>query len=398
MHQHDPAPRRPLTGAELRAALFFAFGMVVLLTADMFNDWSPGKLSMLFVVLAWLPMLVIHELGHALVARLVGWDVIEVVIGYGPELARFRLGRTLVALRAVPIEGHVLPTPRARKHARLKSALVYAGGPAAELITIVAIGALLGCDVLFSPATDLSVIALQSVALVAAIGVVLNLAPHAMSGAPSDGLGILVSFGLSQATLEFRLALPYMAGAARELDCNAAQAAQALVRQGLALHPENVPLMIMLARCVVATGDIERGLSILEELRTREGLAEAFETERLHAAAAAVLESGDRAWLENAADAARAAVERAPLQPEYLLTLGAVQLELCQLPRAHETLQAAYRLAREPLLEDRCLSYLAAVAHARGQDEQAQLFARALQSRTQSARLLARVQGWAVGS
>jgi len=52
------------------------------------------------------------------------------------------------------------------------------------------------------------------------------------------------------------------------------------------------------------------------------------------------------------------------------------------------------RLAREPLLEDRCLSYLAAVAHARGQDEQAQLFARALLSRTQSARLLARVQGW----
>lgn len=394
MQPDDPAPRRPLTSAEVRAALSFAVGMLVLLTADMFNDWSPAKLSMLFVVLAWLPMLVIHELGHALVARLVGWDVLEMVIGYGPELARFRVGKTLVALRAVPIEGHVLPTPREHRRAQLKSALVYAGGPLAELLTIVGIGALLGFDVLFSRATDMSVIALQSVALVAAIGVVLNLAPHAMSGAPSDGLGILLSCSLSPAAIEFRLALPYIAGATRELDCNDAAAAHALVREGLLRHPENVPLLIMLARCEVAIGDIDRGLSRLEELRTRDGLAESFETERLHAAAAAVLESGDRAWLENAAQAARAAVERAPLQPEYLLTLGAVQLELSQLARAHETLQAAYRLAREPLLEDRCLSYLAAVAHARGQDEQAQLFARALLARTQSARLLARVQGW----
>jgi tetratricopeptide (TPR) repeat protein len=394
MHPDDPAPPKPLSAAEVRAAMSFAVGMLVLLSADMLNDWGPGKLSMLFVVLAWLPMLVIHELGHALVARLVGWDVLEMVIGYGPELARFRVGATLVALRAVPIEGHVLPTPRQRKHARLKSSLVYAAGPLAELLTILAIGALLGFDVLFSRSTDLSVIALQSVALVAAIGVVLNLAPHAMSGAPSDGLGILLSFSLSQAALEFRLALPYMSGAARELDCNDARAAHALVQQGLAQHPENVPLLITLARCEVAIGDVDRGLARLEELRTREGIAEAFETERLHAAAAAVLESGDRAWLENAAEAAHAAVERAPLQPEYLLTLGAVQLELSQLSRANETLQAAYRLAREPLLEDRCLSYLAAVAHARGQDEQAQLFARALLARTQCARLLARVQGW----
>lgn len=372
----------------------FAAGMFILLTADLWSDWSPAKLSMLFVLLAWLPMLVIHELGHALVARLLGWDVIEVVIGYGPELARFRVGRTLVALRAVPIEGHVLPTPRVPKHARLKSALVYAGGPLAELLTILAIGALIGFEVLFSRSSELSVIALQSAALVAGIGVVLNLAPHAMSGAPSDGLGILASYALSHSTLEFRLALPYVTGASRELDCNDARAAHVLVCEGLTRHPDNIPLLIMLARCEVAIGEVERGLARLEELRTREGLPEAFETERLHAAAAAVLESGDRAWLQNAAEAARAAVERAPLQPEYLLTLGAIQLELSQLPRAEETLQAAYRLAREPLLEDRCLSYLAAVAHARGQEEQAQLFARTLLSRTQCARLLARVQGW----
>lgn len=85
-------------------------------------------------------------------------------------------------------------------------------------------------------------------------------------------------------------------------------------------------------------------------------------------------------------------MERAPQRPEFLVTLGALQLQLRQLQRAEETLQMAYRLAREPLLEDRCLSYLAVVAHARGQVEQARLFAQELSRRTRCARLLARVQ------
>ena len=38
MHPDDPAPRKPLTAAEARAALSFAVGMLVLLSADMLND------------------------------------------------------------------------------------------------------------------------------------------------------------------------------------------------------------------------------------------------------------------------------------------------------------------------------------------------------------------------
>ena len=373
-------------------ALSFALVVLVLFALEMCHDLSPPKLSMLFVVLAWLPMLVVHELGHALVARLLGWDVLAVVIGYGPEIARFRVGRTLVALRAIPIEGHVLPTPRSLRLARLKCALVYAAGPVAELLVIIAVGVGLGFEVLLTRSTDLTVIALQSVALVGAIGVVFNLAPHALSGAASDGLGILASAGLTQAALEHSLALPYLSRAEHALDCDDARAGHALVKEALAVHPDNVPLSIMLARCEVATGDMEQGLARLEALRMRAGMPEAFETLRLHGAAAAVLASGDASWLEDAAGAARAAVERSPQQPEYLVTLGALQLQLRQLQRAEETLQTAYRLAREPLLEDRCLSYLAAVAHERGQVEQARLLAQALSARTRCARLLARVQ------
>lgn len=395
MQVHDPAPRRPLTRAEVRAALSFALLFMGLLGLELVTGASPTKLSMVFVLLAWLPMLVVHELGHALAARAVGWDVLEIVIGYGPELARFRLGRTLVAVRAIPIEGHVLPTPREASHARLKNAFVYAGGPGAELLVIAGIGAALGFETLLSRSSDLGVIALQSVALVATIGVVLNLTPHAMSGGASDGLGILISGWLSEAALAHKLALPYLTDAERAFDRDETAAAHAAVSAGLAKHPTNVPLLIMMARCEVALGEVERGHQRLEALRTQPGLAEAFEADRLHGAAAAALESGDPDCLEEAEAAAQIAVDYEPRNPDYLLTLGALQLERNRIARAEASLQAAYRLARTPLLEDRCLSYLALAAHTQGKFEQAQLFAQALLARTDSARLRGRVRPWA---
>ena len=88
MQVHDPAPRRPLTRAEVRAALSFALLFMGLLGLELVTGASPTKLSMVFVLLAWLPMLVVHELGHALAARAVGWDVLEIVIGYCRPRAR----------------------------------------------------------------------------------------------------------------------------------------------------------------------------------------------------------------------------------------------------------------------------------------------------------------------
>lgn len=392
MHVEDPAPRRPLTRGEVRAALAFALLFLALVGLEVARDHTTVKLSMVFVLLSWLPMLLIHELGHALCARALGWRVLEMVIGYGPEIARFNLGGTLVVVRVIPIEGHVVPTPSTRDHARLKSALVYAAGPGAELLVIVAIGAVLGFPQLLSRSNDVGVIALQSVAVVGAMSVVMNLVPHAMSGAASDGLGILLSAVLPAEAIEYKLALPYLSEAERDLDRDDPQAAHARVSAGLQRHPDNVPLLIMLARCEVARGDVEGGLARLQELRGREGLAERFEAERLHGAAAAVLESRDPQWLRDAAAAAQAAIERAPGHSDYLLTLGALQLELGQPALAEQTLQAAYRRAKQPLLEDRCLSYLAAAALALGKTEQAQMFARALQARSDSARLLARAQ------
>ena len=47
-------------------ALIFGF-----LTAEICSNYQPAKLSMLFFSICWVPLLVLHEAGHALVAKLI---------------------------------------------------------------------------------------------------------------------------------------------------------------------------------------------------------------------------------------------------------------------------------------------------------------------------------------
>ena len=92
----DPSPRLPTTAGEKRALSVFAGLLLALFFAEIVSDFNRVKLSIVFALLAWVPLLVLHECGHALAARAVGWRVSEIVIGFGREWARFRVGQTRV--------------------------------------------------------------------------------------------------------------------------------------------------------------------------------------------------------------------------------------------------------------------------------------------------------------
>jgi membrane-associated protease RseP (regulator of RpoE activity) len=75
------------------------------------NRWywhTPYGLRVLLVVLAaaWLALL-IHELGHALVARLLGVRVWSISLGRGPVLWQGRIGHSHVRLALFPVHGEV---------------------------------------------------------------------------------------------------------------------------------------------------------------------------------------------------------------------------------------------------------------------------------------------------
>ncbi|MCG8592542.1 MAG: site-2 protease family protein [Proteobacteria bacterium] len=196
----DPAPEsegKRFTPAErwITAALVLGFGAAM--AVEILDPDQPAKLVIPLALVFWVPLLVLHELGHAAAAHLCGWRVREIVIGYGRPVARWRWGDTSVELRRFPVVGFVRCSPIALGGARLKSAFIYFAGPGIELALVGLLVWAVAPRSLFQPADALAWVALQSAALAALAGAGINLLPHASlsrdGSLPSDGLGILLS-------------------------------------------------------------------------------------------------------------------------------------------------------------------------------------------------------------
>lgn len=169
----------------------------------LFIDFEPAKLSAIFIPLFWMPLVALHEAGHAIVAHLCGWRVRRVVIGFGRRVKTFRVGRTPVHLLQVPIQGYVLPLPRDLKSPRLKNTLIYAAGPGIEILLVLVVYLLLGHETMFSRTDSIPIIAAQSLCVSAAVGIVINLIPFPTEqGGWNDGMGILMSWRIPDEQFE----------------------------------------------------------------------------------------------------------------------------------------------------------------------------------------------------
>ena len=91
---------RPGTTADDRIRLLLLIGAVV-------SFGLIGGLSGLVVVSSFVVMLVLHELGHFVVARLAGMQVTEFFLGFGPRLWSVRRGETTYGLKAIPAGAYV---------------------------------------------------------------------------------------------------------------------------------------------------------------------------------------------------------------------------------------------------------------------------------------------------
>ncbi len=191
---------QPLTPGERWGYGIFFLGLLGLFGAEVFTNYQPGKLGALLFVLFWPLLLALHEAGHAVMAVMLGWRVRRVVIGMGRIVGRFRIGRTRVEIRIAPVEGFMVPVPTNLRSPQLKNALIYFAGPGIEIVLLALIVALIGPERLLTRTTDYSMIALQSLSIAIAVGVIVNLIPHTaatQSGmVANDGLGILRSFSL----------------------------------------------------------------------------------------------------------------------------------------------------------------------------------------------------------
>jgi hypothetical protein len=277
---------------ERRAVAAAALILTGLFSAELLSHYTPVKASMLFVLLFWGPLLVLHEAAHALTARWLGWGVQEVVIGFGKELYRFRIGQTLVRIRMVPVEGYILPNPKSLERARLKSALIYLAGPGSELLLTVLLWIALG-ERLTSPTDDYALIAAQSLALAALMGAGFNLLPYASGSGVSDGLGAIVSLLAGDDVFKHRLSMHHVKAARRWLYLELWDRALAAIDVGLEQHPGDEQLLGLRAVAIAGSGDQSKAIELLESLGHPNDKPMALRHELLLDAAWVVLVSND---------------------------------------------------------------------------------------------------------
>jgi len=373
----DPSPRLPMNRNERRAVATIALILVSLFTAELLSHYTPVKASMLFVLLFWGPLLVLHEAAHALVARWLGWGVQEVVIGFGKELYRFRIGSTLVRIRMVPIEGYILPNPKSLERARLKSALIYLAGPGSELLLTLLLWVMLG-DKLTARTDDYSLIAVQSLALASLMGAGFNLLPYASGSGVSDGLGAIVSLLAGDDVFKHRLSMHHVKAARRWLYLELWDRALAEIDAGLEQHPGDEQLVGLRAVAIAGQGEPERAIELLESLGHPNDKPMALRHELLLDAAWVVLVSNDHSLIHDAQQACERALLDAEDSVRANLMLGRTLLERGQYEPAFDALMHGYRQTVEAEEEPQFLAYLGISARGMQRSDYAERFLSAL--------------------
>lgn len=355
---YDPAPRRPLARDEKWIAALFFMVFFGSLAGELLRDFTPTKLGLVFVVVSWVPLLVLHELGHALVARLLGWRVYEVVIGQGRDLARFVVGDAVVRWKLLPLTGHVRTVPSDLRGARLKQALVYAAGPGVELLLVLGVYLVVG-DRLLQRTSSIPWIALQSVCLTAALGGALNLLPFSVKGGISDGLGLILSFVTPRKQLEWQLAAPWALRAERLLDEDQGARALEVVDQGLERLPEHARLRLSRALCLAALGDDEAAVAQLESFGDLDQYDPELRGLIFGTGAEVAFSAGTRERLFDARRLADLALAATPGRGEALRTKGAALIELGHVESGIEQLEHATSSVTDETELERVYAWLA---------------------------------------
>lgn len=191
-------------------------------------------LSVLFLLSL---LIVIHELGHLLAAKMAGIPIAGFSVGLGPKLWSRRLGPVEYSLRALPLGGFVTPAleEEAFTAVPLRKRLVFfLGGPLANLLSV--LPALAALNAVRGQASAYDLLVAPFGQLIAACGQFLGMIPdlfrepQALQGvvgiviqggqaaAAGQGLEVAISLSLSLALLNL-LPIPVLDGGQITLAC-----------------------------------------------------------------------------------------------------------------------------------------------------------------------------------
>jgi hypothetical protein len=339
---------------------------------------TSGSLGGAFGTLAWvhlamLALVAIHEAGHCLSARVVGFKVHGVVIGAGPLLLERTFGGLTLQWRLLPYGGITRTTPQRIDWLRPKVLAVVLAGPASNLLLMLVLMRM-GVGP-FGGGTTSSVLA--SIAGANTFTLALNLLPWSFEregqGMATDGLVVIRTLLASRAQLQEGVLAHYGLEALNAARHHRREEAFAWVERARRLVPSSPFTSAMEASILDATGDVA-GAARIWRARLQERLAGA--PDEKHVATVAILKNnlawaaahlGDPALLDEAERFSKAALAHFPKAPFALGTRGSVLLAQGQVAQALPLLREAYAGGDSPFQRALSACELAVAEARRGQ-------------------------------
>ncbi len=330
-------------------------------------DQPSGKilLAVFSFIFFLYPLIIIHELAHAITARILGLRVFAIHMGYGKVLVNTYLGKVAVVLRSLPLGGLTYISAPRLPFYHLRFGLTYLAGPFIHLAILLAMGplwlqmgGLIGAD--RSPAFLL----LTNWLIANLVVLVANLIPRRVdtSYGPirSDGGQIVNALFHKPGNMEARLARYYATEAAEAARQDHLTDAEGWIEQGLAQYPTD-PLMLNVAGYVFfQAGQWERGRQVwLAQLADGENLKPEIKFMALNNIAFANLLLNDPALLDEADRYSTEAHKNMPWMAPIRGTRGAVLIELNQPEEGLELVRSS--LEKTDTLKDKAytMSYIA---------------------------------------
>jgi hypothetical protein len=249
------------------------YGFVVLfgglMLAEILNGFAIRKLGFAFLLIAYIGLTVLHEYGHAWMARAFGWRVYEIVIGFGPTVKTWRSGTARVELKAYPLGGHMVPVPPDDQPRRFAQFWIYFAGPGIELALVGVLIAIIGWDRLLTYSDSVGILAAQATCVAALWGAITNLFPMSTAdGAVTDGLGMLRSPWMQQNDFARQQASPYLVEGYRRLQAKNGLGANEVFESGLARYPDIPALHIGRFDALVMLGQRSEAMMYLQTAST----------------------------------------------------------------------------------------------------------------------------------
>jgi ribosomal protein L40E len=339
--------------------------LLVVLFPRLFFGWVIlNSISIdIFLALSLLP----HELGHALIAKLMGFRVFYIVVGSGKKIGRKKLLGFNIEFRTVPLSGATITAPRDEKFFRLRYAAVLLAGPLINVILGVAAWLLIQKGVLRVPIPPLSLenaplalfnlfgtglVPLHMIVLANLLLVAINLWPRhirtALGKIPSDGLALVTMPFLPRKKSEAILASYYLYGVTDLFGNKDHAAAQRYCEEGLKRFPENEHLLSLKGVNFLALRKFPEARECFAKLLERPAQDPMSRLVLLNNLAYANHLIGGAELLKEADHHSKYAMEQCPWVPLFKGTRGCVLIELNRIEEGISLLLDAMQNHEDP--------------------------------------------------